>query len=107
MDEYKLVFFVPAEHAEAVKDAVFAAGAGVIGAYRHCAWQVEGQGQFIGDETTDPTVGAAGRLEQFREMRVETRCPADRAAAVVAALVTAHPYEEPAWDLYPLLDPRS
>lgn len=107
MSEYKLVFFVTAAHAETVKNAVFDAGAGVIGAYRHCAWQVEGQGQFIGDESTDPTIGAAGRLEQFPELRIETRCPADRVEAVVAALRAAHPYEEPAFDLYPLFEPGS
>ncbi len=100
--EYKLVFFVPENHAETVKEAVFAAGAGVIGAYRKCAWQTPGQGQFLGDEGSDPAVGSAGQLERVEELRVETRCPKEVAGAVVAALIAAHPYEEPAYDLYPV-----
>ena len=104
MKRHKLVFFVPPESAEAVKEAVFAAGAGVIGDYRRCAWQTSGQGQFYGGEGTDPAVGGSGRLETVSELRVETVCPEARITEVVQALRAAHPYEEPAFDLYPLLD---
>ncbi len=104
MSQCKLVFFVPPESAEAVKSAVFAAGAGQIGDYRDCAWQVAGQGQFLGSSATHPAVGESGQFETVQELRVETVCPQARIREVVAALRAAHPYEEPAYDLYPLLD---
>lgn len=105
MSHCKLVFFVPQADAEAVKLAVFEAGAGRIGNYERCAWQVEGTGQFLGGAGTQPVIGESGRLESVTELRVETVCPTQHVGAVVAALRAAHPYEEPAFDLYPLLDP--
>ncbi len=99
----KLVVFVPAEALEAVRDALFAAGAGRIGAYERCSWYAEGTGTFLGGEVTSPAVGEAGREERVRELRLETVFPEERHDAVVAALRRAHPYEEPAFDVYPLL----
>ncbi len=101
---YKLVWFVPREALEATRDAVFRAGAGRIGDYERCSWYAAGTGTFLGGEGTDPSVGEAGREERVAELRVETVVPADRARAVVAALLEAHPYEEVAYDLYPLVD---
>jgi hypothetical protein len=98
------VWFVPADALDATRDAVFSAGAGTIGAYERCSWYVAGTGTFLGAEGTRPAVGAAGREERIPELRVETRVPADRVADVVAALRAAHPYEEPAYDVHPLLD---
>ena len=99
----KLVVFVPAEALDAVRDAVFAAGAGRIGEYERCSWYTEGTGTFFGGEGTSPTLGERGREERVPELRLETVFAADRHDDVVAALRRAHPYEEPAFDVYPLL----
>jgi hypothetical protein len=99
----KLVVFVPREALDAVRDAVFAAGAGRIGDYQRCSWYTEGTGTFFGGEGTDPTIGAAGQEERIPELRLETVFPEERQEEVVAALRYAHPYEEPAFDVYPLL----
>jgi hypothetical protein len=99
---HKLVWFVPEEALDATRDAVFAAGAGRIGDYERCSWYTEGTGTFRGGEGTDPTIGEAGREQRTPELRVETVIPDDRVEAVVAALVAVHPYEEVAYDLYPL-----
>jgi len=97
--------FVPAEALDAVRDALFAAGAGRIGQYERCSWYAEGTGTFLGGEATSPSLGAAGREERFPELRLETVYPEEREAEVVAALRAAHPYEEPAFDLYALVEP--
>jgi hypothetical protein len=99
----KLVWFVPREALEATRDAVFAAGAGRIGDYERCSWYTDGTGTFLGGAGTEPSVGQAGREERVMELRVETVVPEERVEAVVAALREAHPYEEVAFDLYPLL----
>jgi hypothetical protein len=101
----KLVVFVPAEALDAVREAVFAAGAGRIGEYERCSWYTEGTGTFLGGEGTSPVVGERGQEERVPELRLETVYPLDREADVVRALREAHPYEEPAFDLYPLADP--
>ena len=99
----KLVVFVPAEALDAVRDAVFAAGAGRIGEYERCSWYTAGTGTFFGGAATDPSVGEKGREERVPELRLETVFPEERAEHVIAALRDAHPYEEPAFDVYPLL----
>jgi hypothetical protein len=96
----KLVVFVPREALDSVREALFAAGAGQIGEYTHCSWYSEGTGTFLGGEGTNPSVGAAGREERVAELRLETVFPAERHDDVVAALRAAHPYEEPAFDIY-------
>ena len=101
-DEFKLVVFVPPVVVEQVAEALFAAGAGRIGEYTHCSYRGAGQGSFFGSETTNPAVGARGRLEYVDEQRLEMIVPAGALPAVVAALRQAHPYEEPAFDVYPL-----
>ena len=99
----KIVVFVPAEALDAVRDALFAAGAGRIGDYERCSWYTEGTGTFLGGEGSDPAVGEKGQEERVPELRLETVYPEERETEVVAALRSAHPYEEPAFDLYPLL----
>src|SRR5262245_21443260 len=99
----KLVVFVPPAALDAVRDAVFAAGAGRIGAYERCSWYASGTGTFLPLEGASPTVGEVGEEERVEELRLETVFPAERHDAVVAALRTAHPYEEPAFDVYALL----
>jgi hypothetical protein len=99
----KLVVFVPEAALDAVRDAVFAAGAGRIGDYERCSWYTPGTGTFLGGEGTAPAVGAAGAEENVPELRLETVFPAERQDEVLAALRAAHPYEEPAFDVYELL----
>jgi hypothetical protein len=99
----KLVVFVPPEALDVVRDALFAAGAGRIGDYERCSWYTEGTGTFQGGETTSPTVGERGREERVPELRLETVFPDDRHTEIVDALRRAHPYEEPAFDVYQLL----
>jgi len=101
-DALKLVGFVPADDADLVRTALFAAGAGVIGEYEHCSWAVEGRGTFFGREGAEPTLGEAGRDESVSELRLEVVFPRRLKRRVTGAYVAAHPYEEPAYDLYPV-----
>ena len=103
-DLLKLVVYVPASHLEAVKDALFAAGAGRVGDYDRCSWQVLGEGQFRALPGAQPFIGAVGALEQVAEYRLEMVLPRMALAAVVSALKTAHPYETPAFDVTVLLN---
>ncbi len=102
VSEYKLVVFVPAENADALRQALAHAGAGTIGAYSDCSFSVPGEGTFFGHEGSNPAVGESGKLERVAELRLEMLCPQPALAAVREALEQHHPYEEPAWDLYPL-----
>ena len=104
MPSVKLVWFVPADALDATRDAVFDSGAGRIGEYERCSWYTAGTGTFLGTEGTSPVVGEAGTEEHVPELRVETVVPAEALDDVIAALRRAHPYEEPAYDVYPLLD---
>jgi hypothetical protein len=101
---HKLVWFVPREALEATRDAVFKAGAGRIGDYERCSWYTAGTGTFLAGEGADPSIGRVGTEERVSELRVETVLPADIANDVVAALREAHPYEEVAYELYPLVE---
>jgi hypothetical protein len=102
-EQRKLVVFVPEEALDAVRDALFEAGAGRIGDYERCSWYTAGTGTFLGGEGSAPAIGEAGREERVPELRLETVFPAAGTEEVVAALRRAHPYEEPAFDVYPLL----
>jgi hypothetical protein len=99
----KLVVFVPREALESVRDALFAAGAGRIGNYERCSWYTAGTGTFLGGKGSEPSIGERGREERVSELRLETVYPEERHDEVIAALRGAHPYEEPAFDVYPLL----
>lgn len=101
----KLVVFVPKGHEDAVRDALAGAGAGHIGNYSHCTFQVPGIGTFLPLEGTNPFIGQQGRLERVEELRLETIVPESVAARAVQAMIAAHPYEEVAYDLYPLANP--
>jgi hypothetical protein len=98
----KLVVFVPAPALEDVREALFAAGAGRIGAYERCSWYTPGIGTYLGGEGTNPAIGQAGKETRAEEYRLETVFPAELEETVVSALRAAHPYEEPAFDLYDL-----
>jgi hypothetical protein len=97
----KLVVFVPEDALDVVRDALFGAGAGRIGEYERCSWYTAGTGTFLPGEGASPAIGEPGREERAPELRLETVYPAGLETEVVAALVEAHPYEEPAFDLYP------
>ena len=99
---YTLFFYVPESHLEIVKDAVFAAGAGAIGDYQNCCWQVLGQGQFRPLAGSQPFIGEQDQLEQVAEWRVEVVVAAAYIKPVMTALKAAHPYEEPAYAVYRL-----
>lgn len=103
---YKLCFYVPLDHAEAVKAAVFDAGAGRIGDYHECCFQWSGTGQFRPMPGSNPYIGQQDALERVAELKVEMICRGDRLEAAVAALRDAHPYEEPALEAWPLTLPR-
>ncbi|HOW70551.1 MAG TPA: Nif3-like dinuclear metal center hexameric protein [Phycisphaerae bacterium] len=98
----KVVTFVPARDVDHVAAAMSAAGAGRIGDYVMCSYRIPGEGTFYGTETTSPRVGRRGRLEKVPEVRIEMVAPNHRLPEVVDALLRSHPYEEPAYDIYPL-----
>lgn len=98
----KWVVFVPATDAEALRTALFEAGAGQIGDYSHCSWSVTGTGQFLPHVGASPAIGAVGAVERVTEDRVEVIAPARIRGRVLAAMRAAHPYEEPAFDVISL-----
>ena len=101
---YKLVFYVPPSHLDVTKQAVFNTGAGQIGQYDHCCWQVLGEGQFRPLKGSSPFLGETGKLEVVEEYRVELVCSDGLIQDVVQALKKSHPYEEPAYDVWQLSD---
>ncbi len=101
-DLEKWVVFVPAESADAVREAMFSAGGGHIGDYSHCSWSVTGTGQFLPQDGASPAIGSVGTVERVVEERVEVIAPASRRAQLLAAMRNAHPYEEPAFDIFAL-----
>jgi hypothetical protein len=94
--------YVPTSAADAVRSALFAAGCGNIGNYDSCSYNVDGFGTFKANEGCNPFCGEVGELHREQEVRIETVLPAYLKNKVIAALLKAHPYEEPAFDIYPL-----
>jgi dinuclear metal center YbgI/SA1388 family protein len=101
-DTDKWVIYTPVEHAETVRAAVFAAGAGHIGDYAQCSWSVTGTGQFLPGDGAAPAIGRVGAVERVTEDRIEVVAPAHARGRVRAALLAAHPYQEPAFDVFAL-----
>ncbi|WP_078552796.1 Nif3-like dinuclear metal center hexameric protein [Bacillus alkalicellulosilyticus] len=101
----KLVVFVPESDATQVRDALGRAGAGHIGNYSHCSFSGHGVGRFKPEEGSDPFIGEQGKLEEVSEIKLETIFPAPLQKKIIAAMIKAHPYEEPAFDIYPLDNP--
>lgn len=99
---YKIVVFVPHSHEEAVRHAMSEGGAGHIGNYSHCTFQTKGQGTFKPLDGTNPYIGAKGELEFVDEYKIESIVPEQKLSQVVQSMVKAHPYEEVAYDIYPL-----
>lgn len=98
----KIVVFVPESDLSSVSNAMFKAGAGHIGEYSECSFRIQGTGTFHGSESTNPTIGTKGQREEVAEQRLELICPERRVDAVLKAMIQAHSYEEPAYDVYPL-----
>ena len=97
---YKMIVFVPESHLEQVKDALFNAGAGEIGAYSHCCWQVLGMGQFKPGSGSQPAIGEQGLISRVEEYRLEVVCENTRVRAALQAMIAAHPYETPAYEAF-------
>lgn len=100
---YKIAFFVPEAHKETVKTALFETGAGKIGQYDCCSWEVSGEGQFRPLKGSNPFMGTQGEIEKVSEFKVEMVCEDHLLEAALCALKNAHPYEEPAYDVWSLM----
>ncbi|WP_144460190.1 Nif3-like dinuclear metal center hexameric protein [Siminovitchia fortis] len=98
----KLAVFVPVEQADQVLEALGEAGAGFIGEYSHCSFSTMGTGRFLPGSEANPFIGEKGKMEEVSEIKIETIYPESIERKVVSAMIKAHPYEEPAYDLYPL-----
>lgn len=98
----KLAVFVPVEQASDVLAALGSAGAGFIGDYSHCSFSTPGTGRFLPGDAANPFIGEKGKLEEVSEIKIETVYPESLEKKVVSAMIKTHPYEEPAYDLYPL-----
>lgn len=101
---YKLCFHVPVTHRDIVKNAIFEAGAGTIGNYSNCSWEILGEGQFIPLEGSNAFIGETSTLEKVAEYKVETICTSDCIHQVIVALKKAHPYETPSYEVWKLED---
>jgi hypothetical protein len=102
MKKFKIVVYVPTDHADKLREAMGNAGAGIIGNYAHCMFTIKGTGQFKPVEGANPTVGEVGKLERVEEERIETVCSEEKLKDVLKAIKESHPYEEPATDVYPI-----
>ena len=100
----KIAVFVPSTHADKVRGALAKAEAGHIGNYDNCTFSVKGIGRFRGLDGSKPFIGQAGKIEKVEEEKIETICPSEKLDSVLAAIREVHPYEEPAIDIYPLLN---
>jgi dinuclear metal center YbgI/SA1388 family protein len=106
--EFKLVVFVPRPQVAALRHALASElGAGVIGNYSECSYELDGRGSFFGSDAASPHVGSRGQLELVDEVRLEMRCPSSAVPGLARVIAAHHPYEEPAWDLYPLISTPS
>lgn len=99
----KIVVFVPKSHTDIVRKALGDAGAGKIGNYDYCSYSMDGVGRFKPLEGANPAIGVVGKPEEVIEERIECICERSKAKEVIKAMKAVHPYEEVAFDLYPLI----
>jgi len=104
MKNVKIVVFVPLTHSKKVLEAIGKHGGGMIGNYSHCSFSSDGIGRFKPNEKANPFIGKTGKLEEVKEDRIEFICPRDKAKSIIKTIKEVHPYEEVAFDIYPLLD---
>ena len=100
----KIVTFAPLENADAIRQALGDAGAGQIGEYSFCSYSTVGKGRFVPSENANPHIGTSDVAEVVEEERIEVVCDRANAKRVIKAMKQAHPYEEVAFDIYPLVD---
>jgi hypothetical protein len=100
----KIVTFIPSENADALRRALGEAGAGKIGEYSYCSFTSVGQGRFVPSDAANPHIGEANVLETVDEERIEIVCERNRAKDLITVLLENHPYDEVAYDIYPLLE---
>ena len=100
----KIAVYVPASHGDVVRKALADSGAGHIGKYDCCSFTVKGTGRFRGKKGSKPFIGEPEKIVEVEEERIETICPKAKLTEVLAAVKAVHPYEEPAIDIYPLLN---
>ncbi len=103
MNQVKIVVFVPKTHTDVVRQAMGDAGAGKIGNYSHCSYSSDGIGRYKPLDGAKPFIGKVGKFEEVVEERIECVCDKSKAKEVIAAMRKVHPYEEIAFDIYPLL----
>ena len=101
---YHLIIYCPIDHTDAVRTAAADAGAGKIGNYDSCSFSTKGTGRFRGQEGSNPAIGKEGALQQVQEERIEMIAPEELIKDILRAIVDAHPYEEPAIHVLPMLD---
>ncbi len=101
-NQYKLVVFVPSDSVDKVSKAIFNYGGGIIGEYSNCSFQIQGNGTFKGSEKSNPTIGKKEKLEKISEIRLEVLVNQWDINSVISNMLKVHPYEEPAFDIYPL-----
>ena len=100
--KYKIVVYVPESHSEKLRGAMGNAGAGVIGNYEYCTFTSKGVGRFKPGVGANPAIGEVGKFEAVDEQRIETVCEGNKLSAVLQAIKSVHPYEEPGTDVYPI-----
>jgi hypothetical protein len=102
MSQHKIVVFVPLAEANALREVIGKAGAGRLGNYAYCSFSMRGVGRFRPEAGAQPAIGRVGQLEEVEEERIEVTCDSALVRDVIAAIVAAHPYEEPALDVWKL-----
>ncbi|MDO8641652.1 MAG: YqfO family protein [Nitrosarchaeum sp.] len=103
MTQVKIVVFVPKTHTDIVRQAMGDAGAGKIGDYSHCSYSVDGFGRYKPTDGANPFIGEVGKFEEVLEERIECVCEREKAKNVIEAMRKVHPYDEVAFDIYPLI----
>jgi len=101
-NQYKISVFVPEDKVEEVAEAVFSAGGGVIGEYTSCSFRTDGTGTFFGSDESSPFLGGKGKLQKVKEVKLEVLVNSWKLREIISAIINSHPYEEPAYDIYPL-----
>ena len=104
MKNVKIVFFVPTTHTDKILEVIGKMGGGIIGNYSYCSFTNEGVGRFKPNDKANPFIGKSGKLEEVKEDRIEFICQKEKAKSLIKAMKESHPYEEVAFDIYPLLD---
>lgn len=104
MKNVKIVVFVPLTHVKELLEVIAKNGGGIIGNYSHCSFSSLGTGRFKPNDKANPFIGKSGKIEEVKEERIEFICPRKKAKEIIEKVREAHPYEEVALDIYPLLD---